>query len=184
VSHDPFRNYRALVARIDAHHARVAQAHPLRCARGCSACCYVRLTVSRVEADHIRSSRPSVPARASRGALDDHPLFERLAGLEPCPFLGPEGDCAIYEARPLICRSHGLPLRIDDRIDACPLNGDLAGAPALSLEVVNTTLAAIDAVYCRETGRPAERVALADLAREVEEEAEHELPPRDSDEHR
>jgi len=40
-----------------------------------------------------------------------------------CEFLDGE-SCAIYPARPIICRTHGLPLRSPDesRIDCCPLN--------------------------------------------------------------
>ena len=33
-----------------------------------------------------------------------------------------DGQCAIYEARPLICRTHGLAIGVDGGLDHCPLN--------------------------------------------------------------
>ena len=40
-----------------------------------------------------------------------------------CVFLV-NNECAIYPVRPIICRTHGLPIMYPDRqnIDACPLN--------------------------------------------------------------
>ena len=55
-------------------------------------------------------------------------------------------------------------MRAGGSIDACPLNTGLEGAPALNLELLNTTLAAIDGLYCRETGQAPGRVRLRDLA--------------------
>lgn len=42
---------------------------------------------------------------------------------KPCVFLVND-ECAIYPVRPIICRTHGLPIKYPDRqeIDACPLN--------------------------------------------------------------
>jgi len=42
----------------------------------------------------------------------------------PCPNLSESGDCLIYESRPLVCRTFGLPLREGDRYigDVCELN--------------------------------------------------------------
>jgi Fe-S-cluster containining protein len=33
-------------------------------------------------------------------------------GIDPCAALDPAGRCKIYDARPLVCRSHGVPIRI------------------------------------------------------------------------
>ncbi len=101
----------------------------LKCRRGCSACCIDDLTVTRLEAEIIRRSHS-----------------ELLEGEEPhavgaCAFLDFEGACRIYESRPTICRSQGLPLRvlfeneeseIEERRDVCPLNVE-GGPPVDSL---------------------------------------------------
>ena len=41
-----------------------------------------------------------------------------------CPALGEDGACAIYDSRPLVCRTFGLPLRDGPRFigDVCELN--------------------------------------------------------------
>ena len=91
----------------------------LECARGCSQCCVDDLTVFEVEAERIR--------RAHR-----HLLFEggpRADG--GCAFLDDHGACRVYDSRPYVCRTQGLPLRWTEtdieggRIeyrDICPLN--------------------------------------------------------------
>ena len=113
--------YRELGLRTEAlaahHRAR------LRCERGCSACCLDELTVFAVEADAILRSAPHPPANSRPSA---HPPGA-------CAFLDDDGACRIYAARPLVCRTQGLPLRVfvedeDDELierrDICPLNAE------------------------------------------------------------
>ena len=82
----------------------------------------------------------------------------RQATLEgPCPLLV-AGSCRLYAARPLICRTHGLPLLMTGadgpRVDYCPKNfADVASLPAaaiIDLERLNTALVAINQLYLRE----------------------------------
>jgi hypothetical protein len=88
-----------LTAKIDGFFARVESRHggDMQCQTGCSDCCHTRLTITRVEADAIRALGASVtPNRdpAVCAALDAH------------------GRCQIYAARPVVCRSHGVPIRM------------------------------------------------------------------------
>jgi uncharacterized protein len=85
-----------------------------------------------------------------------------------------DGRCSVYEQRPLICRSHGLPVAVADgpdgslRVDHCPLNFTQSPPPRpsiLVLDAVNRPLA----VLAEITSPGAERVALADLAAGVME---------------
>lgn len=72
---------------------------PLTCQRGCPDCCLDELTVFPVEAHRIRSE-------AAR-------LLESGTPAAPgsCAFLDDQGSCRIYESRPYVCRTQGLPLR-------------------------------------------------------------------------
>lgn len=67
-----------------------------------------------------------------------------------CPLLDAEARCVVYSARPIICRSHGVPVRTGERRDVCPLN--FKDAPletidddcVLDLEHTNAILSVID----------------------------------------
>ena len=76
----------------------------LACKRGCYFCCDP-ITVLPVEIHsvrrHIATHGAPEPEALSGPPEDNHPR---------CHFLGKDGACTIYEARPLICRTHGLPL--------------------------------------------------------------------------
>jgi Fe-S-cluster containining protein len=72
-----------------------------------------------MDSDHPgSSSHPSLIKEGSYSA--DNPSN----GL-PCPALGSEGECTIYEARPVICRRFGMPIydyKNPDNVHACDLN--------------------------------------------------------------
>lgn len=95
----------------------------------------------------------------------------------PCLFLD-EGRCRIYEARPIICRSQGLPLRSREiaaprHLDWCPLNfkgfapADFDPAAVLNLETLNRLLAGLvreeEAERGGATGSPGLRLTMTDI---------------------
>ena len=92
----------------------------LKCKRGCHDCCMDGLTVFPVEAQLIREEHGDLLRDA-----EPHPE-------ERCALLDAEGACRVYENRPYVCRTQGLPLRwieIRDDVgyemrDICPLNDD------------------------------------------------------------
>lgn len=152
--------YRALVAKVDAFFARVTQRFPaeMTCHSGCSGCCHVRLTVSEVEAEAIRlhvlglpeEERARVSKRAPAGASP---------GPSACAALEEDGRCAIYEARPIICRTQGVPMRVAKPgalpvLDVCPLNFEgkaLEGIDAdcvLDVQTIDTLLGVVNARAC------------------------------------
>ena len=71
-----------------------------------------------------------------------------------CPLLLND-CCTVYHSRPVICRTHGLPLvtEIDGGrvVDCCPENfrstGSLSGGAVINLETLNSALVAINAVF-------------------------------------
>lgn len=105
------------------HHER------MRCGRGCHDCCVDGITVFEVEADRIRNAHAELLRNA-----EPHPEGK-------CAFLDPDGACRVYEDRPYVCRTQGLPLRwvkdapdglpVEHR-DICPLND--AGTPITDLD--------------------------------------------------
>ncbi len=100
-----------------ARHLEMVHAERLHCREGCSSCCVDELSVFQVEADLIREHHAAL---LSDGA--PHPVGA-------CAFLDEGGSCRIYEERPYVCRTQGLPLRwLEDGPestelrDICPLN--------------------------------------------------------------
>ncbi len=162
---DPFASLRSLYAKVEEHWRRSTSGKSVQCVPGCVSCCHTTISVCRVEADFILEEGGE---QAGDVAPDQGPRVRWVLGepdTEPCAFLAPNGLCRIYPVRPLICRSHGVPVAADGTLDVCPANGHLLGsAPPLNLELLNTLLYAIDAVYCREQGVTSERTSLAELA--------------------
>src|SRR5690606_34830681 len=119
--------YAELTRKVDAKFAeiRAARGGDMQCASGCHGCCEPGLTVPPLEATAIRRHLAAEPAAAAQVA--------ELAAADPhggtrCALLTAEGRCAIYAARPLICRSHGAPVAFRTaadgpwQLDVCPLN--------------------------------------------------------------
>jgi len=118
----------------------------LQCRRGCSKCCSQIFNITLLDAyiiqEHIKSLPPErqavLKSKAKEYLLNKHlPLKKEVAGLSrtseaerggfglPCPALGAEGECTIYEARPVICRRFGIPIydyKNPGNLYACELN--------------------------------------------------------------
>ena len=151
------RNYHELVRRVDVLCKSIGarlEGH-LACRKGCDACC-LHLSLFPVEAavmaEAIKMLTPS-----QRLKLREHAKNARPDG--PCPLLD-DHVCLVYQARPMICRTHGLPIlsRIngDAQVDFCPENCQeltaLSGDMIIDLDRLNTALTAINALYLRESG--------------------------------
>lgn len=156
--------------RVDEHFAAALARTPeaFACRPGCDRCCQ-RISVFAVEAAPIREALadlgrrdPALRQRIRRQA-DDPSLADRCALLV-------DGQCSVYSARPLICRSHGLPVAVDGRVDVCPLNFQdpeerPPAASVLRLDAVNQPLAVLAELWRRdEGGASPTRIELAALA--------------------
>ena len=145
-------NYRHLVARIDAlcHGIMEALGDQITCSEGCSACC-TAITLFPVEAAALAAALDALPeaeAEDIRGHVAEHATRER------CPLLH-NHSCLLYGARPIICRTHGLPIIFgtgqERRIDYCPRNltdrETLPGSAIIDVDNLNSLLVAVNALF-------------------------------------
>jgi len=177
--------YRQLLGRIDAHSAQAqgAFAKDLSCAVGCSSCCHRRFSVFAIEAESIRhwlraSRSVSEEGHPAVSAPETSPSLPVIHDAEPCGFLDQQGSCRIYPVRPVLCRTHGLPVAVKDHLgelvgDCCPLNFEqglshLNSEQFLDLDSLNTMLAALNQLYLGSLSESGPvRIELAQLASEV-----------------
>jgi uncharacterized protein len=159
-------HYRALAAKVDGFVARVGARHgaELRCAPGCDGCCRTRLTVTAVEAAALAEEVAALPA-AARARLREVAGRPVDPGAPRCAALDDDGRCLVYPARPLVCRSHGVPIRLARpgglaTVEACALNftgtGPGAADPDCVLDqaTLSATLLALDGVHAAARGLP------------------------------
>jgi hypothetical protein len=161
--------YRELTTKVDAFFDRVLARHAedMQCRSGCSDCCHVRLTVTGVEAAAIRAEIATWPD-PRRVALAANVA---AAPADRCAALDGDGRCLIYAARPIVCRSHGAPIRTTDPsrslpvIQACFRNFTAHGPAAADPDCIvdQTTLSAMLLAVDRDAGGDGSRVDLAEL---------------------
>jgi Fe-S-cluster containining protein len=139
-------SYKRILKHADDFFRSVMKSQPqnLQCGRGCSLCCYglfeigaadVPVLAEGLEALHpmrrrkiVRRAVEIIAAARHPNLRESNPLekdefFSRTASVA-CPNLNESGECMVYEHRPLVCRTFGLPLRDGDRYlgDVCDLN--------------------------------------------------------------
>ena len=171
IERELLHNYRDLLARVDLICREVETefgAH-LACRAGCDGCCR-HITLFPVEAAALATALDDLP-----GEEADR-IRARARNASPdgaCPLLE-NGLCLLYAARPIICRTHGLPLLTmhggERTVDFCPLNfrgiSSLPGKAVIDLDRLNTTLAAINALFTAQSFNNAapekERITIAE----------------------
>ncbi|WP_246125751.1 YkgJ family cysteine cluster protein [Geobacter argillaceus] len=149
---DALANYRILVANVDALCERIAAVYGnhIKCAPGCDACCR-HLTLFPVEAYALAKA---VNALAEPLRTELRAEAASTTPEAPCPLLR-ESTCLLYDARPLICRTHGFPILLETadgtREDHCPRNfqglASLPGNAVIQLERLNEALATVNALF-------------------------------------
>ncbi|MEI6306062.1 MAG: YkgJ family cysteine cluster protein [Deltaproteobacteria bacterium] len=167
---DPLENYRQMLARVNdlCNGIEKALQEHLKCTQGCSSCCKA-ITLFPVEAAAITVALASLPteqAAAIRHKVEDH------CDDESCPLLH-DNSCLLYDARPIICRTHGLPILYlengEQHMDCCPLNlvqcKSLPGNAIIDLERLNALLVAVNAQFLSLSDLPnnfPERISIAE----------------------
>lgn len=148
---EAIRNYRNLVAKVDefSHRITAEYGHVIYCRKGCDNCCR-HISIFPVEAFSL-----AMALRQTSSAESSH--IRELAHSAPpdiCPLLD-NGACLLYQARPIICRTHGIPLLMaDDRektLDFCPKNfigiSSFPSTAILNLDLLNSTFSAINRIF-------------------------------------
>ena len=165
------QDYHQLLAALDAEIVRIGEMHAatLSCGPRCSSCCQA-FSVLPIEAACLQKAIAGLPS-ASQLRLE-HNLAQDPAR---CPLLI-DALCSIYAARPVICRTQGLPLAYVDEereaieVSACPLNfpDEYAFTPEnlLFMDGFNSRLSELNRIWCHEQGLPPDRrIPLRELVR-------------------
>ncbi|MCX6115988.1 MAG: YkgJ family cysteine cluster protein [Proteobacteria bacterium] len=162
-----FVNYSQLIGKIDDKFAQIFERYrnSFQCQAGCYGCCKSGLTVSSVEAKFIEFWLKRNPSKV-KGVKEA--LANKYFGKEYCGFLNEEGSCSIYEARPIVCRSHGAPTLVPSSSnetensaefaqDVCPLNfsegglSNVASSHWIRLDTVSLLLKAVNREFNPQT---------------------------------
>jgi len=154
---DPLDNYQKMLHRVKELCQGIEDTlhEHLNCTKGCSSCCKA-FTLFPVEAVALGAALESLPterATAIRRYVDEH------CNGEKCPLLE-DDQCLLYDDRPVICRTHGLPILYvengEQRVDCCPINlvqcKSLPGAAVIDLERLNTLLVSVNAQFLKQSG--------------------------------
>ena len=146
----------SLYAAVDQAFAEVQELHPdeVRCGKGCEDCCHAAFDVSLVEAVNLLRHFALLPVNEQDAVLEL--AIKALAdwdeiakgGVDPalarirCPLLNEDGNCRCYEARPVNCRTYGIPTEVNGKGHVCGLSGFDTGTsyPTVNLAQVQQVL--------------------------------------------
>jgi Fe-S-cluster containining protein len=170
-------------------HAALLGAVP--CRRGCSRCCIGPFAITVLDAGMLRrgldglsaETRDDIEARARSQIAAAARAFPRLARSPflddwrddeqdalatafaelPCPALDLDGCCRVYEARPVTCRSMGIPIEAGGTVEgACEIQ---TAVPVVRLPAVfgeqADGLAEQEARELQNTNRDGEEILIA-----------------------
>ena len=152
----------------------------VHCGQGCDDCCRAVFDLSLVEAVALASVAQGLAEEAKESLLtraaEASAVWEKVIEGDPadlarerirCPLLGDDGLCLCYEARPVNCRTYGIPTVIAGAGHVCGFSGFESGAdyPTVDLEQLQNALLAMSVRLAgEEAGRkrwPVAKVLLA-----------------------
>jgi len=165
----PLENYHRLLDKVDqlCEGITMLLGDALTCHTGCSSCC-IAISVFPVEAAALIAAAGKLPTEQYQQLKQQ--LSFPVTG-DRCPLLVND-LCLLYQARPVICRTHGLPILITEesgrRMDVCPLNCKgmerIPGEALIDLERLNSLLVSVNVLYLREFGiKLPDRIPLTSL---------------------
>lgn len=140
-----FARYEQLGLAADLAFERIQRdyAEAVKCKRGCTDCCHALFGLFPIEAAYLREHfakldpavRQEVLKRAQQAeerlnrfqtlmseAHGDDPAMQSYALSRErirCPLLNDQGDCVLYQHRPVTCRVYGIPTRVNGAGRTC-----------------------------------------------------------------
>ncbi len=128
----------------------------MACKAGCFSCCRNDFRISLIEGFELRQAFQALPPAVQQMIMSQRAEPERTL----CPLLV-DGQCSVYESRPVLCRIFGFPVSDGKTIATCELNftddrTETFTAKAFDTQVLSETTQAISALYLTETGKQAE----------------------------
>ncbi len=152
-----FTNYHNLVDRVNLLTESLTQRHRrhLCCRAGCSMCCHNVIHISPVEAFLLKKRLLEISTEHLAA------IAQNMAENNGCPLLINE-LCSLYDQRPIICRTHGLPhiMEFEDDdpiIHYCELNftelkngATFGKGETVDQNNLDTALAAVNLVFLRD----------------------------------
>ena len=147
-----FKKYHQLRGDIDQLSEKLSGLHKnhMQCKKGCDLCC-------------MNYSLLPIEYFAIKDQLKDQPIKSRGCEDDECVFLI-NHECHIYENRPIICRTHGLPLLFmnDEQweLSACELNftefddEDFDTENTFPQDKFNSKLFVLNQAFIKENGLP------------------------------
>lgn len=126
----------------------------IKCHKGCTDCCNAAFDVSYIEARLLlafferldKDTRKQITEQARKAwnewqnMITTHcdPSLTRIR----CPLLNDNGECACYRARPVNCRTYGVPTVINGEGHVCGLSGFSKGVsyPTINLSRLQESL--------------------------------------------
>lgn len=155
--HDCLKPYRELVAIVDRLLDDVRRKYPsdIACHKGCNCGCR-NLSIFPIEALSIFMAIRQMPPKAAAAILQRTEAHR----FQDCPLLQ-DRTCGLYPFRPIICRTHGLPLQTIYRgrpsIGYCRRN--FVNRPAIprdaviDLDWINNALRTVNAALAQHLSR-------------------------------
>ncbi len=165
------KHYQDLVIRID-DQCKIINKNwqdQIVCRKGCDECCR-HISVFPVEAVSMALAMKKLNSKQTEQFRAQAEITNNDS---PCPLLKNEA-CMIYDARPIICRTHGLPILSEHEgqqvVDYCPKNftsvDSLPGDAFLSIDNINIMLATVNQHFIEETAEiftMPDRISIADI---------------------
>ena len=148
----------------------------VKCHRGCTDCCHAAFDLSYIEAQYLLKLFNTLPESTQKNILersekaqkewqemidsDADPAQTRIQ----CPLLNNNGECDCYPARPINCRTYGVPTVINEQAHVCGLSGFEKGKsyPTINLTPLQESLYQYSLDSAGET-RGSERKPIAEI---------------------
>ncbi len=129
--------------------SKIRTAYPelIPCRKGCTDCCHAVFDVSLAEALNIRINfraldrkiRRKIVKRAEKAQKAWDKIIENQLEVSGqrirCPLLSDAGLCYLYEARPVNCRTYGVPTAFGGKAHVCGLTGFKKGQVYTTLDL-------------------------------------------------